>query len=279
MIGPTHQPEPMPPAPAGLMRQELAGLGDRELLGMAGSLPRISQRRIAACDLLVSRYRGLVWSCVQRYMRGPEPTEDLMQVGYVGLVAAINNFDPAVGSSLATYARSHINGEIKRYFRDQRWQLHVVRPVKELVMQARTATWQLAQELGRTPTESDLAASLGVSGHDLRAARLAEMAFQPSSLDAPLSGQPGAAMLADLLGEEDPQMEHMLGMQAVARHWGELPPREQKILLMRFYDGMTQDQISQRLGISQMQVSRLLGHALRYLRPRLLGLDERATAR
>jgi RNA polymerase sigma-B factor len=276
MTGPTPQPVPMPPAPAGWTHQELAELDDRELLGIAGSLPRFSRRRMAACELLVSRYRDLVWSCVHRYRDGPEPADDLMQVGYIGLVAAINNFDPAVGCSLATYARSHINGEIKRYFRDKRWQVHVVRPVKELVMQARTATWELAQELGRTPTESDLAASLGVSGHALRDAQLAEMAFQPSSLDAPLSGQPGAAMVADLLGDEDPQLDHMLDMQAVATHWGELPTREQKILLMRFYDSMTQDQIGRQLGISQMQVSRLLGHALGYLRPRLLGLDEAA---
>ena len=222
------------------MHRELAEMDDRELLGITGSLPRFSQRRIAACELLVGRYRGLVWSCVQRYRRGAESAEDLMQVGYVGLVAAINTFDSAVGCSLATYARSHINGEIRRHFRDKRWQLHVVRPVKELVMQARTATWQLAQELGRTPTESDLAASLGVSGHDLRDAQLAEMAFQPTSLDAPLVGQPDAAILADLLGEEDPQMDPVLCMQALATHWGELPSREQKILLMRFYGGMTQ---------------------------------------
>ena len=274
MIGPSCQPVPTPPAPAGWTRQGLAELDDRELLGIAGSLPRFGQRRMAACELLVVRYRYLVRSCVQRYNRGPEPAEDLMQVGYVGLVAAINNFDPAVGCSLATYARSHINGEIKRYFRDKRWHVHVVRPVKELVMQARTASWQLAQELGRMPTESDLAASLGVSGHDLRNAQLAEMAFEPSSLDAPLSGQPGTALLADLFGEEDPQLDHMLHMQAVATHWGELSAREQKILLMRFYGGMTQDKIGQQLGISQIQVSRLLGRALGYLRPRLLGLDE-----
>jgi len=274
MIGPSCQPVPTPPAPAGWTRRGLAELDDRELLGIAGSLPRFGQRRMAACELLVVRYRYLVRSCVQRYNRGPEPAEDLMQVGYVGLVAAINNFDPAVGCSLATYARSYINGEIKRYFRDKRWHVHVVRPVKELVTQARTATWQLAQELGRIPTESDLAASLGVSGHDLRNARLAEMAFEPSSLDAPLSGQPGTALLADLFGEEDPQMDHMLDMQAVATHWGELSAHEQKILLMRFYGGMTQDKIGQQLGISQIQVSRLLGRALGYLRPRLLGLDE-----
>jgi RNA polymerase sigma-B factor len=274
MIGPSCQPVPTPPVPAGWTRQELAELDDRELLGIAGSLPRFGQRRMAACELLVVRYRYLVRSCVQRYNRGPELAEDLLQVGYVGLVAAINNFDPAVGCSLATYARSYINGEIKRYFRDKRWRVHVVRPVKELVMQARTATWQLAQELGRMPTESDLAASLGVSGHDLRNAQLAEMAFELSSLDAPLSGQPGTALLADLFGEEDPQMDHMLDMQAVATHWGELSPDEQKILFLRFYGGMTQDKIGQQLGISQIQVSRLLGRALGYLRPRLLGLEE-----
>jgi RNA polymerase sigma-B factor len=274
MISLTRQPVPTPPVRAGWTRQELAGLDDRELLGIAGSLPRFSQWRMAACELLVVRYRYLVWSCVQRYNSGPDSAEDLLQVGYVGLVAAINNFDPAVGCSLATYAYPHITGEIKRYFRDKRWQVHVARPVKDLAIRARAATWQLAQELGRTPTESDLAASLGVSGHDLRNARLAEMAFEPSSMDAPLSGQPGTALLADLLGEEDPQMDRMLDMQAVATHWGELPPLEQKILLMRFYDGMTQDEIGQQLGISQMQVSRLLGRALGYLRPRLLGLDE-----
>ena len=276
MISPSYQPVPTSPATAGWPRRELAELDDRELLGIAGPLPRSGQRRMAACELLVVRYRYLVRSCVQRYNRGPEPAEDLLQVGYVGLVAAINNFDPAVGCSLATYARSHIDGEIKRYFRDKRWQVHVVRPVKELVAQARTATWRLAQELGRTPTESDLAASLGVSGHDLRNAQLAEMAFEMFSLDAPLYGQSGTGLLADLLGEEDPQMDHMLDMQAVATHWGELSSHQQKVLLMRFYGGMTQDKIAQQLGISQIQVSRLLGGALGYLRPRLLGLDEAA---
>jgi RNA polymerase sigma factor (sigma-70 family) len=101
--------------PAGWTRQELAELADRELLGIVSSLPRFSQRRIAACELLVSRYRDLVRSCVRRYRHGPELTEDLMQVGYVGLVAAINNFDPAAGCTLASYAHPHITGEIKRY--------------------------------------------------------------------------------------------------------------------------------------------------------------------
>jgi RNA polymerase sigma-B factor len=270
---------PVLPAPAGRIRQDLAALDDRELLGIAGSPPRSSQRRVAACELLVGRYRSLVWSCVQRYRSGSEPAEDLMQVGYIGLMKAINNFDPSFGHSLAAYAQPCITGEIKRHFRDRRWQIQVKRSVKELATEVRAATWPLTQELGRTPAEPDLARHLGVSSDDLRDAQLANMAFQPSSLDAPLSGQPGAASLADLLGEEDPQMEHMLSMQAVATHWGELPPREQQILLMLFYGGMTQAQVGQQLGICQMHVSRLLAHALGYLRPRLLGLDERACAK
>ena len=99
------------------------------------------------------------------------------------------------------------------------------------------------------------------------------MAFQPYSLDAPLAGQPSMSTLADILGEEDPRIEHMLGMQAVATHWGELPPREQEILLMHFRGGMTQTEIGQRLLISQMHVSRLIAHALSYLRSRLLDLE------
>jgi RNA polymerase sigma-B factor len=258
-------------------RAELAGLDDRELLGIIRSRPRGHPRRIAACELLVGRYRGVVWSCVKPYSRGPEPTEDLMQVGYAGLIAAINNFDPAVGSGLSAYARPYIAGEIKRYFRDKRWQVHVARPIKELAVRARAATGPLTQELGRTPAESDLASYLGVSGRDLRAAQLAELAFHPASLDAPIAGsadQPGATMLADVIGGPDPRLDRMLDLQAVATHWHELPLRERKILSMRFYEGMNQNQIGERLGISQMQVSRLLAHALGYLRPRLLGLTE-----
>ena len=263
-----------PAPPDRMLKKDLAGLDDRELLDIVRLSPRASQRRAAACELLVTRHQGLVRSCVRPYLRSPEPVEDLMQVGYVGLLKAISNFDPAAGASLATYARPCINGEIKRHFRDKRWQVHVTRPVQDLVLEVRKATWRLTQELGRTSAESDLARHLGVSGDDLRQARRAEMAFWPYSLDAPLRGQPGMnTTLADVLGEEDPRMEHMLGMQAVATHWGELPPREQKILLMDFRGGMTQAQIGQQLRISQMHVSRLRAHALGYLRSRLLDLE------
>jgi RNA polymerase sigma-B factor len=221
---------------AGVVTTEagLAGLGDRELLGILRSLPRASERRGAACELLVSRHRHLVRSCVQQYRRSLEPAEDLMQVGYVGLLKAINNFDPAFGGSLAAYAQPCITGEIKRHFWDKRFLVHVKRSVQELILEAREATTQLTQDLGRVPTEFDLARHLGVSGADLREAQGAELAFRPSSLDAPVGGQLAPATLADFLGEEDPAMEHMLGIQSVVTHWGELPRREQQVLTLRF---------------------------------------------
>jgi len=159
------------PAPAGRILQDLDGLDDRELLGIVGSLRRSSERRAAACELLVGRYRNMVWSCVQWYRRGPEPTEDLMQVGYAGLLKAINNFDPAFGGSLTASARPCDAGEIKRHFRDKRWQVHVGRSVQELVLQVREATWQLTQQLGHIATDAVLAGHLGVSDADIRDAR------------------------------------------------------------------------------------------------------------
>jgi len=273
---PAGAPAQVPAASAGRMPLGLAGLDDRELLEITRTAPRDSARRDAACELLVKRHRNLVWSCVRRYRGSPEPAEDLAQVGHVGLLKAINNFDPAFGVSLAAYAQPCISGEIKRHFRDKRWQVHVKRSVQELVLDVRAAARQLTQDLGRLPTDTDLARHLGVSRDDLREARQAEMAFQPCSLDAPLAGQPGTASLADLLGEEDPAMERMLAIQAVAAHWCELPRRERRILVMRFYGEMTQAQIGHQLGISQMQVSRLLAHALGHLRSRLLGLERPA---
>ena len=256
----------------------LVGLDDEELLGIVRSLAGSSGSRAAACDLLVSRHRNLVSSCVRRYRGGSEPAEDLMQVGYLGLMKAISRFDPAVGTNLAAYAQACISGEIKRHFRDKCWPVHVQRSVQDLVLKARKATSELTQDLGRAPTQSELARHLGVSGDDLRDAQRAEIASRPSSLDTLLASQAGTATLADILGEEDRGVEHMLGMRSVAAHWGELPPREQRILRMRFQQDMTQAQIGQELGISQIHVSRLLAHSLGHLRQRLLSQHMHAPA-
>ena len=191
----------------------------------------------------------------------------------------INNFDPSFGSSLSAYAAPCISGEIKRHFRDKRWQVHVRRSAQELLLELRKATEELTHNLGRTPTEAELAERLGVSADDLLEARQADMAFSTYSLDAPLSDRDDPAQLGDVLGEEDVDMEHTIDMEAVATHWDELPEREQRILVMRFYGNLTQAEIGMRLGISQMHVSRLLARALGHLRSRLLDpTDSRVTA-
>jgi RNA polymerase sigma-B factor len=247
--------------------------GDLELLGLVQSLPDGSQVRNSACELLVDRYQSLVRSCVRRYRDSPEPEEDLMQVAYVGLFRAIRDFDSEIGVNLGAYAKPCISGEIKRHFRDNRWHVHVRRSAQELRLEIRQARAELTQRLGRMPADGDLARHLDVSNAELLEARRAELAFYVWSLDAPASGRHDVPSLADILGEEDPQLDRALEMQAVWVHFGELPVREQRLLLMRFYGNMSQREIGDRLGISQMHVSRLLSHALGYLRERILGLE------
>jgi RNA polymerase sigma-B factor len=250
-------------------RSELRGLSDNELLARLRALPRADSERAVICEVLVERYAHLVQACVRPYRHSPEPVEDLMQVGYLGLLKAINNFDPEIGDSLSAYATPCISGEVKRHFRDKRWQVRVRRPVQELLLEARTAAEDLAQELGHTPSDGDLAAALEVTEEDIREAYQARLAFSASSLDAPLSDGEDAAVLADVIGADDQELEHAIDMEAVQAHLEELPEREQRILALRFYGNLTQGEIGQRLGISQMHVSRLLTRALACLRDKL----------
>ena len=253
---------------------ELEDLSDRELVRTVQSEPRGSAGHEGACEMLVTRYQSLVRSCAQRYRQSPEPQEELMQVGYVGLLKAINNFDPSFGSNLAAYAQPCISGEIKRHFRDKRWQVHVKRSVQELRLELRRARGELTQSLARSPRAEELAQHLGVSDAELRDAQRADLVFQASSLDAPLAEGQDTAALSDLMGSEDPQLEHALDMEAVWTHWSDLPVRQQRLLMMRFYGNMTQTEIGEKLGISQMHVSRLLAGALDYLRGCIVDVDE-----
>jgi RNA polymerase sigma-B factor len=260
-------------------RADLQELSDNDLLARLRALPLASGERAAVCEVLVERYAYLVRACVRPYRQSPEPVEDLMQVGYVGLLKAINNFDPAVGDSLSAYAAPCVSGEVKRHFRDKRWQLHVRRQVQELLLEMRTMTAELAQQLGRSPSDGELAVALKVTEDDIREARQASLVFSASSLDAPLTDQEDAAVLADVLGEDDHAVEHAIDMDAVQAHLDELPEREQRALILRFYGNLTQAEIGQRLGISQMHVSRLLTRALAYLRDKLTSDPEDNTMR
>jgi RNA polymerase sigma-B factor len=267
----TFSPKVGGPEAASVPPVALDAADDQELLGLVRSLPTGSERRSQTCGVLVQRYQGLVRSCVNRYRNCPEPAEDLMQVGYVGLMKAINNFDPAFGRDLVAYAEPCITGELKRHFRDRRWQVHVERPVQERMLELRKAERELTQQGSGEPSDADLARKLECSEDEVREARQARTLLAPASLEAPLrNGQDGIS-LADTLGGDDQAVEHVLSMQALAAHWGELPRREQRILLMRFYGEMTQAEIGRALGISQMHVSRLLTHALGYLRERMAG--------
>jgi RNA polymerase sigma-B factor len=214
-------------SPARKSAADAAELGDAELVKLVQSLPRGSGERNVVYEKLIGRYESLVRSCAQRYRHSPESAEELMQVGYVGLLKAINNFDPAFGSNLASYAQPCIAGEIKRHFRDKRWHVHVKRSTQELRLELCRVRAELTQQLSRAPKDDELAEQLGIS----------------------------------------------LDMESVWRHWGDLPVREQRLLMMRFYGNMTQAEIGERLGISQMHVSRLLAGALSYLRARVLGQD------
>jgi RNA polymerase sigma-B factor len=248
---------------------ERGALPDGELLGELRRLPRGSAEREEICEILVSRYAGLVRSCAAPYRRSPEPFDDLLQVGYVGLLKAINNFDPGCGDSLSAYAAPCISGEIKRYFRDRRWQVRVGRHAQELRLELRAAEEEVAQQLGRMPSDRELAHYLDVPEDDVLQARQAQLAFTGYSLDAPISAEGDASILADVLGEDDGALTHATDMQAVQAHLGELPERQQRILALRFYGNLTQTQIGDRLGISQMHVSRLLDRALAYLRTQI----------
>ena len=243
----------------------LQALSDNVLLARLRGLQRGSIEREVICEILVSRYAGLVRSCVQPYRQSPEPAEDLLQVGYVGLLKAINGFDPRYGDSLSAYARPYVSGEIKRHFRDRRWQMRVSRRAQELPLEMRAADEALTQQLGRKPDDRELARHLGVGEDDVREARQAHLVFTAPSLDAPLADDdPG--LLGDFLGEDDPAIVHAVDIEAVRVHLDELPEREQGILMWRFYGNLTQEQIGDRLRISQMHVSRLLERALTYLR-------------
>ena len=255
-------------------RSPLAERSDGELLMQCREHARGTAEWNAACDLLVRRYTPLVRACARQYRDSPESSDDLMQVGYLGLLKAIGNYDPAFGNGLKAYAVPCITGELKRHFRDKRWQIRVTRPVQELLLEMRGAVEDLTNELGRRPADSELAARLGVTPDELREARQAADAFTALSLDAPASGEEDAAELGDLLGGEDSGFGQTVDMEAVAQHWGELPRREQRILILRFYGNHTQEEVAARLGISQMHVSRLQARALARLRDMLLDHDD-----
>jgi RNA polymerase sigma-B factor len=216
-----------------------------------------------AREALLLRYMPLARSLARRYGGSHESFEDLRQVASLGLVNALDRFDPARGPAFASFAVPTILGELRRFFRDSTWGLHVTRREQERALQIRDARGRLANERGRTPTVNELAEYLEMSVEEVLSGVLALEAFEPASLDAPVAHRDdGSVAYGDLAGKEDERYELIELDATVSAALEQIPVRDRRILFMRFVEDLTQAEIARRTGISQMQVSRVLRRSL-----------------
>ncbi|MBE7323598.1 RNA polymerase sigma factor SigF [Nocardioides sp. Y6] len=227
-----------------------------------------SPTALALRDELVRLHLPLVDHCARRFRNRGEPLEDLVQVGTIGLIKSVDRFDVERGVEFTTYATPTIIGEIKRHFRDKGWAIRVPRRLQELRMQISTATGELSQQLGRSPTPRELAEAIGCSLEEVVEGMASANAYSTLSLDAGDDDE-RTPRLADSLGVEDDNIEHVEIRESLKPLLDQLPAREKKILLLRFFKNMTQSQIAAEVGISQMHVSRLLSRTLEQLRQSL----------
>lgn len=216
---------------------------------------------------LVERHQGLAVAIARRYANRGESVDDLTQVALVGLLKSVERYDPDRGVKFASFAGPTISGEVKRHFRDKTWRIRVSRSQQDLSHLGRERIAELTQALGRPPRMSEVAADLDVDVDDLLAAMEARAAYRPASLDVPTPE--GDASLGDRLGERDGRLDATVDLVAARELVADLPEREQAILRLRFEDELTQSEIAERIGISQMHVSRVLRRTLRLLRSQL----------
>lgn len=225
--------------------------------------------RDAARDALVHLHLPLVEHCARRFRNRGEPFEDLVQVGTIGLIKSVDRFDTDRGVEFSTYATPTILGEIKRYFRDKGWAIRVPRRLQELRMQIGATSAELTQSLGRSPTPRELADAIGCTVEEIIEGIESSNAYSTLSLDASDDAEDGAASMLDAIGVEDEGLEHVEIRESIKPLLEQLAPREKKILLLRFFKNMTQSQIAEEIGVSQMHVSRLLNRTLEQLRSSL----------
>jgi RNA polymerase sigma-B factor len=222
-------------------------------------------RRLSCRDGLVRLHLPLVDHCARRFLNRGEPFEDLVQVGTIGLIKSIDRFEVDRGVEFSTYATPTIIGEIKRHFRDKGWAIRVPRRLQEMRIAISGVTGDLAQQLGRSPTPGELAERLGASVEEVLEGIESSHAYATLSLDAG-EGEGGPGSILDAIGEVDTSLEHVEIRESLKPLLAVLPDREKKILLLRFFRNMTQAQIADEIGVSQMHVSRLLNRTLERLR-------------
>ena len=222
--------------------------------------------RSVARDDLVHLHLSLVEHCAHRFRNRGEPFEDLVQVGTIGLIKAIDRFETDRGVEFSTYATPTVIGEIKRHFRDKGWAIRVPRRLQELRMQIGGATGELTQKLGRSPTPRELAEVIGCSVEEIMEGIESSHAYATLSLDASDDSDDGPPAMLAMLGVEDTNIEHVEIRESLKPVLQGLDEREKRILLLRFFKNMTQLQIAEEIGVSQMHVSRLLTRTLSQLR-------------
>lgn len=226
--------------------------------------------RARARDDLVRLHLPLVEHCARRFRNRGEPFEDLVQVGTIGLIKAVDRFQTERGVEFSTYATPTIIGEIKRHFRDKGWAVRVPRRLQELRMQIATATADLNQRLGRSPTPSELATEIGCPVEEVIEGIESSNAYSTLSLDAGDGSETGPVSMLETMGVDDAGLERVELRESLKPLLDVLPDREKTILLLRFFRNMTQSQIAAEVGISQMHVSRLLNRTLERLRESLV---------
>ncbi|MFN2617583.1 MAG: SigB/SigF/SigG family RNA polymerase sigma factor [Thermoleophilaceae bacterium] len=218
---------------------------------------------VDAREQIVARFIPFARELALRYRYTDEPFDDLVQVASMGLLKAVDRFEPGRGIKFTSYAAPTILGELKRHFRDKGWALHVPRELQERVLAVGRETETLSKRLGRSPTPREVAGGLGRSVEDVLAAKEAAGSYQLSSLDAPVSRQADEpAALVELIGSSDNGFDLVEEREEIAASWQTLPELEQRVLGLRFVHDLTQREIGERLGYSQMHVSRLLRRAL-----------------
>jgi RNA polymerase sigma-B factor len=242
--------------------ERLEDLSERELL-----LRLKEQQDSAAREELITRYLPLVKSLARRFSSRGQPMEDLIQVGSIGLIKAVDRFDLDRGVELSTYATPTIMGEIKRYFRDKGWAVKVPRALQDLSVRLNRVIEQLTVELCRSPTIAELAAATEVSEEEVVEALESGRAYSSVSIFSGGIGEGNETLeLLDYLGSEEEAYEIFEQRRVLAPAMARLDPRERLILHLRFFEGMTQTQVAARIGISQMHVSRLIRRSIDNLR-------------
>jgi RNA polymerase sigma-B factor len=219
-------------------------------------------------EQLVDSYQSLVHFLARKFQNRGEPLEDIVQVGFLGLIKAIERFDPSLGNEFTTFATPTVAGEIKRYFRDKGWAIRFPRRLQELYQSIIRVNEELKNELSRQPTVAEVAQRLDVAPDDVLEAMEMSTAYTPVSIDSTQGSDQGenGRQLSESIGGADPNLDRVEMRDVLQRAMAHLTPRERSIMAMRFYDEMSQSEIAKKLGISQMHVSRLQRAALEQLR-------------